>query len=352
MSHYEVRLENDLERIVNNVRQLGDQVESGLALASKALLTNDDDLASKVILGDMPINREVRALDRLCHVFVARHLPSAGHLRFVSSVLRLNVGIERTGDYAATIAREAAQLDGPPPKNVTTHIKRLSQQSTQMFHQALSAFCQEDVELARTTTGIRKEVEANFQIAFADLISEEFVGSDSVKDRVAYMTVLNCFSRVAAQSKNICEETIFRVTGETKVPKVYRVLFLDERNDGASRIAVACAHKAYPNSGTFSSAGWQPAAALDAGYASFADEQGLDLGEEAPEAVPTEVTALSQYHVIVSLDPDGKSKLSGLPFQTTFLQWEPVNASTEAGCRELRHKIRELMEQLRGENAD
>ena len=34
MSHYEVRLENDLERIVNNVRQLGDQVESALALAS------------------------------------------------------------------------------------------------------------------------------------------------------------------------------------------------------------------------------------------------------------------------------------------------------------------------------
>ena len=39
----------------------------------------------------------------MCHSFVARHLPSAGHLRFVSSVLRLNVALERIGDYAVAI---------------------------------------------------------------------------------------------------------------------------------------------------------------------------------------------------------------------------------------------------------
>ena len=69
-----------------------------------ALLTRDRELAAEVILGDLPINREVRAIDALCHAFVARHLPSAGHLRFVSSVLRLNVELERIGDYAVTIA--------------------------------------------------------------------------------------------------------------------------------------------------------------------------------------------------------------------------------------------------------
>ena len=56
---------------------------------SRALLTLDRDLAYATVLGDKPINREIRELDRLCHAFVARHLPSAGHLRFVSSVLRL-----------------------------------------------------------------------------------------------------------------------------------------------------------------------------------------------------------------------------------------------------------------------
>lgn len=352
MSHYEVRLEKDLERIVSDVQSIGEAVEKGLLQASKSLLTCDHDLASSVILGDMPINRDVRALDKRCHVFVARHLPSAGHLRFVSSVLRLNIGIERSGDYAATIAREAVQLTNAPPSNIAAHIERLSDQSRRMFQQALVAFCQEDVDLAHATKEIRKDVEAGFQSAFADLVSDNLGGSSNRKERIAYLTVLNCFSRVAAQAKNVCEETIFRVTGETKAPKVYRVLFIDERNDGASQLAAACARKTFPNSGEYSSAGWQPGSTIDAAYSRIADEQSFDLGDTEPTALPGNLAQLSRYHVIVSLDADGRSKLVELPFQTTFLQWEPLDATTDEGRRELAHRIRELMEVLRGESAD
>ena len=97
MSHYEERLEQYLTRIITTVRDLGERVEVAVDRAVRALLTSDHDLSSAVIVGDLPINRDVRNLDRLCHVFVARHLPSAGHLRLVSSVLRLNIAIERTG---------------------------------------------------------------------------------------------------------------------------------------------------------------------------------------------------------------------------------------------------------------
>ena len=47
---------------------------------------------------------------------LARHLPSAGHLRFVSSVLRIDLELERIGHYAATICREALQLEQRPPQ--------------------------------------------------------------------------------------------------------------------------------------------------------------------------------------------------------------------------------------------
>ena len=73
---------------------------------------------NEVVLGDLVVNRRVRKLDSKCHAFVARHLPSAGHLRFVSSVLRLSIALERVGDYAVIIARELAQLESPPPQQV------------------------------------------------------------------------------------------------------------------------------------------------------------------------------------------------------------------------------------------
>jgi len=110
MTHYEERLEKDLVRLREGVATVGNKVQQALEHAVRALLERDHELAYDTVLGDMPINRDVRAMDRHCHVFVARHLPSSGHLRYVSSVMRLNVALERIGDYAVAISREAVQL--------------------------------------------------------------------------------------------------------------------------------------------------------------------------------------------------------------------------------------------------
>jgi len=94
---YEERLQRDLNKIRTSVAEVSEKVEHALRQAIKALLTRDRQLANETILGDLPINRAIRHIDRLCHFFVARHLPSAGHLRFVSAVLRMNIAIERLG---------------------------------------------------------------------------------------------------------------------------------------------------------------------------------------------------------------------------------------------------------------
>ena len=95
MTHYEERLEADLTTLRSLVAEVSDDVEKALENAVHAVLNLNRPLAYRTVLGDLPINRKVRNIDRLCHAFVARHLPSAGHLRYVSAVLRLAVSIER-----------------------------------------------------------------------------------------------------------------------------------------------------------------------------------------------------------------------------------------------------------------
>ena len=118
MTHYEERLEQDLAAIRERVRDITQRVDVALAHATKALITGDRGLANETILGDLVINRRVRKLDGRCHAFVARHLPSAGHLRFVSAVMRLSIALERIGDYAVVIARELGQLDQEPSETL------------------------------------------------------------------------------------------------------------------------------------------------------------------------------------------------------------------------------------------
>ena len=116
MSHLEERMEKDLNYIRNWLWKIGDSVEAALRSAKTTLILKDSKLANEVVLGDHPINRDSRQCDRLCHTFIARYLPGAGALREMASTIRVNVILERIGDYAVTICREALQLDTPLPE--------------------------------------------------------------------------------------------------------------------------------------------------------------------------------------------------------------------------------------------
>ena len=104
MSHYEHRLQQDLDKLTSRTKSLGETVQKAVENSVRALLLFDQKLATEVVIGDLAVNRDSRDLDRLCHGFVARHLPTAGHLRYVSSTMRINVALERIGDYAETIS--------------------------------------------------------------------------------------------------------------------------------------------------------------------------------------------------------------------------------------------------------
>ncbi len=140
MTHYQERLERDLAEIRSRVQSVADMVEEQVRDAVEALLTHDSDLANQVILRDRIVNRDTRTLDRLCHGFVVRHLPVAHHLRYVSAVLRLDVALERIGDYAVTVCRHSLRCSGPPSESIARDIELIAQQARRSLSEALKAF--------------------------------------------------------------------------------------------------------------------------------------------------------------------------------------------------------------------
>ncbi len=369
MSHYEERLEADLGKIRARVKDVGARVEKAVAAAVHALLAGNRGKASEIILGDLPINREVRSIDRDCHAFVARHLPSAGHLRFVSSVLRLIVELERIGDYAATISREAVQLSASPAGTVARDLELMADQSGRVLNQAMRAWNEANAELARGTVGMTQQASAASHKVFADLLREGKEDPRPLKDLFALLVVFNRLDRVVAQAKNICEETLFAVAGETKAPKRYRILFVDEKNDCLSQLAEAYARKAFPESGEYASAGWAPAETLEPRCQLFMESHGLDTAGLGPTRLEPTHEELASYYVIVSFGPfapplDGgvPSEVPDVPFHTVVLEWnagpsmdgldqERTGELLEEAYKRIAHQLRELMEILRGEEA-
>ncbi|MGD2138426.1 MAG: phosphate signaling complex protein PhoU [Gammaproteobacteria bacterium] len=360
MTHYEERLENDLHDIRKQVAGMASQVEKAVKNAMHALQTGNRKLAAATVLADHPINRTMREIDSFCHKFIALHLPSAGHLRLLSSVIRVNIELERIGDYAVTIAREALQLSAPLSGPMAKEVERVSNETRIMLRQSVEAFNELNAEKARTTMVLEEQMENNLDIVYAELMAND--NRDAVKNVLAIFAVFNQLKRVADQAKNLCEEAVFAAVGDTKPPKTYHILFVDEDNSCQSQIAEVIARKNYPGSGVYTSGGRRPAEALNPVMVDFLGKHGIDLNDSRPKPLDMTPLELAAQHVIVSLKGPLHAYFSEIPFHTTPLEWDitPLPESgdaTEIGqrleeiYRDISVQVRDLMETLRGKGA-
>ncbi len=360
MSHYEERLERDLKRIRERMGEMTAMAERAVKNAMHALQTGNNKLAAATVLDDHQINRTMREIDQLCHGFIALHLPSAGHLRLLSSIIRANIELERIGDYAVTIAREALQFSTPPSGPMARELERVSSETQLMLRQSIRALNDLNAEMARGTMVMEEQMENDLDIIYAELMAND--DRDTVKNLLAIFSVFTQLKRVADQAKNICEETVFAATGDTKAPKVYNILFVDEDNSCLSQMAVAIARKNFPGSGNYSSGGRHPASALNPLLSEFLDSHGVSPGDARPAAIDMTPLELTTQHVIVSLQGPVKSYFEQVPFHTTPLEWDigPVPESGDAAetskrmeeiYRDIAVHVRDLIVALRGEGA-
>jgi phosphate transport system protein len=352
MAHLEVRQERDLNTIREHMIEQADRVAKAVEQAVDAVQTGNRKVAWQIVLDDNPINRYMRQIDRLCHSFIAVHLPSAGPLRLLSSIIRANTELERIGDYAVTIAREAVQLSGPPQGSLGRELERVSGETLLMLRQSVKAFRDLNAELARGTMSIADQLEHNMDMVYEELISN--TERDQVKDNLAVFVVFNQLKRVADQAKNLCEHTIFAQTGEQKAPRKFNILFLDKDNSTLGPLAAAIAGSSYPNSGRYATASKSPAVGLSTALTGFLEARGMSVADRGPRALADiSVHQLSEYQLIVCLEGQIEEYIGHVPFHTAVLEWQQKsNEDMDALYRELAPGIRDLMEQLRGEGAD
>lgn len=352
MSRLEERLQADLSSIREFVWNLGEQVERAVGNAKRVLLLSDEVLAYDTVLGDNPINRDSRKCDRLCHAFIARHLPSAGHLREMAATIRVNVALERIGDYAVTICREAMQLDGPLPEQSRVQIDHLADESIDILRRSREAFRDHNAELAIALMKTVRNVEGKMDAIYERL----FDASENLSPRtmLVVFVVFSLLKRVADQAKNICDQTVYAVQGVAKIQKIHRILFLDRRGAGRGLMAAAIGRKHYGQVARFAVGTPGGSDEPDAGLSSFLAETGMESEGLSSEPTESLVHDYGDYGVIVSVNGSVYEYLDRLPFHSTAQRWqidETVAGDHQELYRELRARIDALMDLLVGDES-
>ncbi len=353
-SHLEQRLENDLNSICDKVLQQSSKVQTGINDAIHALQTGNQKLAYTTILNDHPINRTMREIDRLCHKFIAVHLPSGTHLRLLSSIIRINIELERIGDYAVTIARESIQLSSPPEGVMGREIERLASETMLILKQAIKSFADMNDELARSTIIMTRSMEFNLNSVYQEIATNTEL--QNAKDTLATFVIFTHLKRVADQAKNLCEDTIFAVTGQQKKPKVYNILFIDEDNSSLSQLAQAIAQKNYPDICKFRSAGRTAAATIDPELINFLDSRGDNTSQLSSTSLDDlSHQDIAEQHIIISLQGDVRQYIDSIPFHTSALEWD-INSESDTQPMDILYRtlalmIKDLVELLHGDEA-
>lgn len=360
-TYLERSMQRDVDHIRAKVREMAALGESALRDCLKALEEKNRVLAYSVILRDQRIDELEKEVDRLCLEFIVRQQPVAGLLRLAYATIRINLELERVGDYAEGIARQILKLSSIGAEIPTERFAEIASLSIPMLHDAVEAFAKQDATLARATAEKEELVDALKSKLNADLMRLNREGSLSFEALNAMMMIARHYERVSDQARNICTEVLYMCTGEYnrhKGTEATRLVFVGLHNASRSQMAEAIASSLNHPSFVFASAGLEPGA-VDEKTRALLKGKGHDVSRLTSKALE-QVPNLDHYHIIVALTPEATKAFPKAPTKVVCLEWavpDPsaargtpaeVEAEYEATYQALRLHVEDLVQAVLG----
>ena len=345
--HLEAVLQHDIDLIRAKLLEMLALDERALTRASQAFLKRDRQLAYSVILRDQDVDALDAALDQLCLEFIVRHQPAAGHLRFVYSASKIVNLLERCGDYAESIARQVLLLSSLDYEVPTQQFSEIANLAIPMLHNAVLAFVNRNVDLARSTMANEPRVNQIRDSLTSELVDWREQGRLPLEALPSLITVARRFERVSDQATNISEQALYFATGQYlrhKVREGFRVLFVDQTNGCLSRIAQVVAEGLGAKRFTFDSAGLT-AGAVEPQTIRFLAEKGTDVSHQPSKSMDQVDTR--DVQVVVALSKEAERAFPQKPSKTLGLQWlVPDPSQTQGSAAEIRQEYQHAYETL------
>ena len=197
-------------------RRLADEaglVERAIDDAVRALVTRDAALAGKVVDGDYALDHAEVGLERLCLDTMALQQPMAVDLRFLAAALKINGDLERMGDLACNVAKQAWRLQSAPVPEFGDRITALGDSVRGMAHDATDALLRRDTELARRVWSGDAGIDERFRELLDLCMKLMKANRVSVEDATIYVAAARNVERIGDHATNIAEDVVFIVEG-------------------------------------------------------------------------------------------------------------------------------------------
>lgn len=201
--------DNALNQLRQDLFHMASVTTQNLNDAARGLLERDVDLCNQVIAEDEQVDVYEKKIDADGIAILTRFTPLAQDLRRVVSAMKASSNLERISDQAVNIARRAKRILQSVELPETRMIEPIHAQATSLLQDAVSAFQDENIELATSLKARDKELDGQQNEFIVRLTRRMEEDTGRLKDYIDLVFIARFLERAGDHAVNIGEDAVY-----------------------------------------------------------------------------------------------------------------------------------------------
>jgi phosphate transport system protein len=207
-------LDREMAEIKDEVLRMGSLVGSQIGVALDALVSHDAEKATTAIVGDGRINEAQRHIASLITTTIATQQPVARDLRFLLSLDHVTYELERMGDHAASVAKQARKLAPFSPLQEFMDLPAMAELAAEQVRGVLRALVDLDTTRAREVAARDDDMDDLYHHTFAEVLELMRADPANVERGTRVLFAAHYLERIGDRVTNIAEDVVFLATGD------------------------------------------------------------------------------------------------------------------------------------------
>jgi phosphate transport system protein len=206
-------LDREMRDVKDAIIRLGSSVQEALVRAMDALVRHDADAALAVIRDDARVNAMRGEVEDLVILTIATQGPVARDLRFLLMLDNVAGELERIGDYAANVSKQARKLAPEPPLKEYVHLPELGRLAADGVGRITRAIIDLDPDEARAVAASDDDIDRLYHAIIEETKGLMAADPANVERGLRIVFAAHYLERVGDRMTNIAEDVVFLATG-------------------------------------------------------------------------------------------------------------------------------------------
>lgn len=209
-------LDRDEQQVKDGILRMGSLVEGQIRNAIRSLVDHDANLAAEVIAGDGEVNDAQRTVNEAVATTIATQSPVARDLRFLLALHHVGYELERIGDHASSVAKQARRLADDRSLPSIAELGRIGGLAADQVRGILNAVVDVDDARAREVAALDDEIDHGYHQIFADVVQVMSTDPAAVERGTRIILVAHWIERIGDRVTNIAEDVVYLATGDVE----------------------------------------------------------------------------------------------------------------------------------------